>query len=118
MAAKTYLEPVVEGQTKPLVHQLLSNGEAVTIQDLDVVLYLEKSDGTMVDTSGKVTNLDDGTADNRGKVQFDPDAEDFVVAGSDYSLRWQVTDGDGKIEFWPSGRSLAIKVYAVTVRGG
>jgi hypothetical protein len=107
------LHPAVEGQTEPIVHQLLSDGAAVLIQAMTVELILEKSDGTEIDTSTKVTNLDDATEDNKGKVKYEPAAEDLVAAGGNYYLRWRVTDGDGKVAFWPNGEAARLKVYPV-----
>jgi hypothetical protein len=109
----TQLNPVVEGETEPIVHQLLSDGTPFLIQGLTVELILEKKDGTIITTAGKLANLDDGTEGNRGKMQYSPSAGDFVKAGSDYYVRWKVTDGAGKVAFWPGGEAAKMKVYAV-----
>lgn len=111
--AATKLQPMVEGQTEAIIHQLLSDGEPYPIQSLTVDLILETKDGTLVDVSGKVANLDDGTTPNRGKVSFSPGALDFTKAGSEYYWRWKVTDGANKVAFWPGGEAARLHVYPV-----
>ena len=109
----TFLTDVVEGQTEEIVHQLLNDGEPMLIQGMTVELVLEQKDGTSIDTTGKVDNLDDASEPNRGMVKYSPDAADFVKAGSDYYWRWQITDGSGKISFWPNDAAARLKVWAV-----
>jgi hypothetical protein len=110
----TELHPTVEGQTEPIVHQLLSDGVPFPIFGLLITLILQKKDGTAVDTSTKVTILDDGvTPALVGKLQLEPDVADFVKSGSEYYWRWKVVDGDGKIAFWPGGEAARIKVFPV-----
>lgn len=106
-----YLHPVVEGETEEILHQLLSDGEPYPIQGLDVELVLETPDGTPIDTSTKVTILDDGTEPNRGKVKFSPDSDDWTRTSSGYYWRWVVRDGSGKVAMWPSGEVMRIKVF-------
>lgn len=106
----SFLQPATEGQTKPLVHQLLSNKLPVSIEGFDIELIMHDSSGEVVDTTGKVTNLDDGTDANKGKVQFSPGADDLLSSGSPYTLHWKVTDGVGKVDFWPNGDALRLKV--------
>lgn len=109
----TQLHPSVEGETEEIIQTLLADGVPFLIKDMPVVLILQKKDGTAIDTSAKVTNLDDGTVPLRGKVKLSPDVADFVKAGSDYYWRWKVTDGAGKTKFWPGGEAARKKVYAV-----
>lgn len=109
----TFLHPVVEGETEEIIHQLLSDGDPFPIQGLNIVLVLQKPDGTPIDTSTKITNLDDGTLPNRGKVKLSPDAADWVRTGSGYYWRWVITDGAGKIVAWPGGDAPRMKVYPV-----
>ena len=104
------LKPVVEGWTEPIVHRLLNDKVPVLIQGMDVALILIGHDGTAVDTTGKVANEDDGTEPNRGRVAYRPDAGDLVAAKSMYSVRWRVTDGDGKNAFWPNDDFEKLKV--------
>jgi hypothetical protein len=109
------LHPVVEGQTEPIVQTLLSDGVPMPIFGLLVSLILQQKNGTVIDTTGKVTVLDDGvTPALVGKVKLEPDIGDFVKAGSDYYWRWRVVDGNGKIAYWPGGEVARLKVYPVT----
>ena len=106
------LVAVTEGSTELIVHKILNDGAALLIHGLTVTLILEKSDGTVIDTSGKVTILDDGsTASLKGKVQYAPAAGDFVATGSQYYWRWKIVDGSGKIAFVPNGSAERLKVY-------
>jgi hypothetical protein len=107
------LQSAVEGQTEPIIHQLLNEGEPVAIQGMMVELVLQKRDGIAINTSGKITNLDDGTEPNRGKVRYSPDAADLTKAGSPYFVRWKVTDVGGKIAFWSNAAADRLTVYPV-----
>lgn len=107
------LKPVTEGWTEDIIHQLLNDGTPADIQGMTVELILEKADGTSVDTSAKVTNLDDGTAGNKGKVSFAPAVTDLVTTGSPYYWKWQVTAGVNDVAFWPNDKALRLKVYPV-----
>lgn len=105
------LKPVTEGWTEPIIHTLLNDGAAVLIQGLTIALIMYGSDHAALSTSGKVTNLDDGTAPNKGKVKFSPGSSDLVEAKSPYTVKWKVTDGAGKDAFWPNGAWETLKVY-------
>lgn len=100
------LQPVTEGHTLPLEHRLLTAGVPLDIQGLVVALVLEDRAGVAVDTAGKVTNLDDGTEEMRGKVRFSPDDGDLLADGAPYHLQWRVTDGSGRVAFWPAAAEL------------
>jgi hypothetical protein len=106
----TFLTDVVEGQTDPIVHRLLNDGVALLIQGMTVTLILETKDGTAINTSGKVDNLDDGTEPLRGKVRFNPSSSDLLASNSAYYWHWKVTSA-GKVAFWPNGQAARLKVF-------
>jgi len=98
-------KPIVEGTTTPLDFQLESDGVPVPggLAGMTVELLLNRADGTAVNTTGKVTVPDPAAA----KVRFNPAAGDLSVppsaAETRYEARWKVTDGGGKVGYWPSG---------------
>lgn len=109
------LHPVVEGWTGRLgPYTLKLHGAPVDLSGLTVELKLRKEgSGKYVDTVGDVTVDSDQTA-NKGKVYFDPDATDFKANGLEsqvYLLHWKVTDGDGKVVFFPDGEPDSIEVF-------
>jgi hypothetical protein len=95
---------LVAGQTGNQDFQLLENDAplAVSIQGMTVALVLRDNRGELVATTGDVTVLDDGTAGTRGKVRVNLDADDVVYARSPYTARWKITDGAGKINYFPT----------------
>lgn len=103
------LVEIVEGWTSRLAFQLLEDGApmdgtGITVSALDIVA----TDGTVVDTAGDFGWI----LASAGTVYYDPDASDFVAAKSPYSVRYQLTDGNGKKAWHPSGKADQIRVYA------
>lgn len=96
---------VVEGQTAPIYHYLKiddetptnADGSALSMAGMTVVFVVHELDGTAVTIQGTAT-VEDADA---WLVKFSPNAADFV-AGRQKS-RYKVTDGTGKIGYFPSG---------------
>jgi hypothetical protein len=102
------LVEIAEGWTDELgPFTLEADGSPVDLTGLTVSLVLRGRDGTLVTTTDDTRIDDDPTS---GKVYYTPDATDLSAAQSPYTLRWQVTDGDG-IVFFPNGRADALVVY-------
>ncbi len=103
------IHEIVEGWTGRLTFQLQTNGAnldgtGLTVSALDIV----GNDNTVVDTTS-----DFGwETQASGTVYYDPDASDFVAAKSPYKVRYQVTDGGGKVVWFPNGKADQITVYA------
>lgn len=100
---------VVEGWTGRLTFQLQVNGAnldgtGLTVSALDVIA----NDNTIVDTTGDYGWVTQGS----GTVYYDPDASDFQAAKSPYRVRYQVTDGGGKVVWFPNGKPDEIRVHA------
>jgi hypothetical protein len=89
---------LVEGQTGPVDKQLKVDGVALNLAGCTVGLVLKNRLGVGITTTGKVTVTEEAT----GKVRFSPGATDLSAAASPYGAHWQVTDGPGKIHFFPS----------------
>lgn len=104
------LKDVVEGWTEPIRHRLLNDGVALDIQGRTVELILETKAGVAVDTTGKTANLDDGTEDLKGVVEYTPEAGDLMADDSPYYVVWKVT-AFGEDAFWPNGAAAKMKVY-------
>lgn len=90
---------IVEGWTGDLDFQLKADGVIVNLTGLTVELVLTDRDGVAVTTTGNITVFDAAN----GKVRYIPDAADLDDAKSPYRARWKVTDGTGKIVFFPNG---------------
>lgn len=92
---------IVEGWTGNLDFQLKSDGAVVNLTGMTVELILTDKDGAAITTAGNITVFDAAN----GKVRYIPDAADLDDAKSPYTARWKVTDGAGKIVFFPNGVS-------------
>jgi len=99
---------VTEGWTGPLDFILQSDGAAQDLTGMTVTLVLTGVDGTIATTTGNVSVTDAAA----GKVRYSPDATDLLSAKQPYRGRWKVTDGAGKIVFFPNGEADLWKVWA------
>jgi hypothetical protein len=90
---------IVEGWTGDLDFQLKSDNVAVNLTGTTVGLILQDSNGVVI-TPGGTTSIVDPVL---GKVRFSPAVGDLVASKSPYNARWKVTDGVGKVVFFPSG---------------
>ena len=103
------LTEVVEGWTTRLTFQLEDDGTAIdgtglTVSALDIV----GNDNVAVTTTS-----DYGWATQAsGTVYYDPDSADFVASKSPYRIRYQLTDGSGKVVWYPNGAADTIIVHA------
>jgi hypothetical protein len=110
MAASTI--SLVVGWTAELpAFTLKANGTVLNLTgftDAQIVAKIKRTgSATYLDTEGNVRIDADPTT---GKVYYKPDAGDFPAAGT-YDLRFQVTDGDGDVEFFPNGVPNSLIVY-------
>lgn len=96
---------VVAGQTAPIYHYLKIDGATPTNADgsplsmagMQVVLVVHDQTGVAKAIAG-VATIEDPDA---WLVKFSPDAADFVEGR--WRARYKVTDGTGKIGYFPSG---------------
>lgn len=100
---------VVEGWTSRLTFQLEEDGvdlvgTGLTLSALDIV----GSDGTAVTTTSDFGWLSQAG----GTVYYDPDGTDLRADNSPYRIRYQLTDGSGKVAWHPNGRADEIVVHA------
>lgn len=99
---------LVAGWTGPLDFQLLADGAPQNLTGMAVEMLLKTSGGDIIDTSGDLALLDAPA----GKVRFSPDPADLVATASPLVSRFKVTDGLGKVVFFPSGEPDDWKVRA------
>lgn len=90
---------LVEGWTGPLEFQLLADGTAQDLTGMTVELILKDSEGTAITTTGDITVTGAAT----GEVTYAPDSADLAAAASPLASRFKVTDGSGKVVYFPSG---------------
>jgi hypothetical protein len=103
------IDELVEGETDPRIWQLTETSVAGVTSNLDGTgltlsdVILTGADGEPVDTSGKFSwNSQAG-----GTVKYAQDAADFKALKSRYTVRVKLTDGNGKIRFYPNKGSIA-----------
>lgn len=100
---------IVEGWTEELgPFTLKADGAAVDLSDMTVALILRNRNGQSVTVEG-TTRISDTPTD--GQVYYTPDGADLLNAKSPYSLRWEVTDGAGRVVFFPNGAPDTISVF-------
>ena len=100
------MKNLVQGWTEPLTAQLLDDGAVQPLTGASVVFLLYDKNGAAVSLGGTATIADAAT----GQVQYAPAAGDFVAASTPHKARWKITDGAGKISFFPSGAAEVINV--------
>ena len=92
--------PIVEGWTGDLDFALKADGAVVDLTGMTVELLLYKADKTLVDTASDVTVPDAAN----GVVRYSPDPTDLLAADTPHTSRFKVTDGGGKVVYFPSGQ--------------
>jgi len=102
---------LVEGQTAAVDVQLTNRSTVPDLTGSTPELVLKGSDGSSVTTSGKVSWIDPALA----QVRFSPASGDLVAAKSPYAARWKLTDGGGKVAYWPDDEPDRWVVRAVTL---
>lgn len=92
-------ENLVAGTTIDIVYQLLIDDEVpgTSLAGTVELILTEKITGAVLETSGDASISDAST----WKVKYSPDSADLVKGI--YYAHWKVTDGGGKISFFPDG---------------
>lgn len=105
------LTEIVEGWTARLTFTLLSDGAAFVGTGFTISnLYITDARGRAIDTSGDFGWVTAAA----GTVYYDPDASDFEAGNGPYTVRFEVTDGNGKVVFFPNGQADQILVRKKT----
>ncbi len=94
-------ENIVEGWTSPINQQLMSDNVPFDLTGMTVVFQLFDLYGAPIPFTGTYSV----TTANLGKVQFQPAANDLLASKSPYQVRWKVTDGVGKVSFFPRNQT-------------
>lgn len=103
----------VEGWTAPieytLEHKDPHTGAVATFNASGMTpsLVLKDKNGNVITFTGTVEWAVEATS----KIRFNPAATDFVASKSPYTLHWKVTDGAGKIAYYPQGPPIKVKVH-------
>lgn len=108
---------IVEGWTGILgPFTLRTDGTPLSLTGLTLALKLRNAAGIVVTPGGTVTP-DPDQITNTGKLRYTPVATDFVFGATTYgpielyTLHWRVTDGAGRIVYFPSGAPDTVEVY-------
>lgn len=93
---------LVQGWTDPIDYQLkkvASDGTITVLNMTGMTLALDVFDGkgNSVTVSGTVSIVTPST----GTVRFAPASADLLNTKSPYEIRWKVTDGSGKVAYFP-----------------
>ena len=91
-------KPVVILSDNAIDHALLANGAAINGTGKTVALELYDAQNGKVDVTGKVAWLDQAG----GTTRYSPATGDLLASLSPYKARWKVTDGAGKVVFFPN----------------
>lgn len=102
---------IVKGWTTeigPFTLKIAGSPVDLTGFDAEDIILLVATGGseTYSETDGDIRIDADPTT---GKVYYSPDAEDFDVGN--YTVRFKVTDGTGKVAFFPNGVPDYIRVH-------
>lgn len=91
-------DDLVEGWTGDLDFFLRADGDVPenSMAGMSVELVMKDASGNQINTTGNCSIVDADT----WKVRYAPDSGD-LVEGS-YNARFKVTDGDGKVVYFPS----------------
>lgn len=92
---------IVQGWTEPITAQLLADGEPVDLTGCTVVFVLYDKAGVAVSLSGTASIVTAASGD----VKFSPAVGDLLAASTPHKARWKVTDGSGKISYFPNGEA-------------
>lgn len=92
---------LVEGWTSAIDFTLESNGAAANLTGAAVEMEF---DGTAA--SGTVDIVSPLT----GRVRYSPADGDLSEQREPYDVRFKVTDGDGKVTYFPNGEPLKVRV--------
>jgi hypothetical protein len=104
------LTAIVEGWTGRLEFTLNTDGTAINGTGLTLSdCLVTAKDGTALDTTGDFGWLVQAS----GTVYLDADALDFLAAKSPYKVRFKVTDGLGKVVYFPNAAADTITVHRV-----
>jgi hypothetical protein len=99
---------IVEGWTAELGPFTLKNdGGALNLTGLTVVPLIRDADQRLITFAGTSEKDADQTT---GRMYLTPTAADFKAARAPYTLRWKVTDSDGKVVHYPNGEADTIEV--------
>ncbi len=119
MAGRKLLE-IVEGWTQELeAFRLWSDGAPVNLTGLTLDLIVTDKSGAAVtiDRSSQLRVDSDQSWDattqvgGRGKFYLTPTAGQFLNSATPHTVRAKLTDGSGKIAFWPNGAPDTLIVY-------
>jgi hypothetical protein len=98
---------IVEGWTERISFTLKSDGTAINGTGLTLTdVIITARDGTVVETTGDFGWLVQAS----GTIFYDPDSTDFTAGKSPYRVRAKVTDGSGKVVFFPNASADTIVV--------
>jgi hypothetical protein len=101
-------EEYTAGWTAPIEHSLLHDGATFNGAGMTPAIILTDKNGAAVSVSGSVAWANSAVS----RVRYSPAAADLVAAKSPYKMHWKVTDGAGKIAFYPQGAPIMLTVYA------
>lgn len=92
---------IVEGWTDRISYQLYADGAAPNLTGMSAVLLLYTNSKGAFPYSGTSGIL----SASSGTVYFDPAISDLLANNSPYFVRWRVTDGSGKVSYFPNSEA-------------
>jgi hypothetical protein len=101
------MQHFTEGWTTPIEYQLKKNGAAFNATGMTVETILTDKDKVEITEVGSTAWSDAANS----IVKYSPAASDLTAARSPMGIRWKVTDGAGKIAFFPQGEPEELVVH-------
>lgn len=105
------VENFVEGWTERILETLEASPDAstplapISLAGLTVEIVLRDCNEALIDVSGQSGKVTETGA----LVYFDPEPTDLLASSSPYYVRWKITDGTGKVAFFPNLAASPIK---------
>jgi hypothetical protein len=91
---------VTEGWTGPLDFALMADGAPLNLSGLTIELVLRDRDDALITTTGWAATFG---APTEGRVRVSPTADALVHAVTPHRAHFKITDGGGKVVFFPGG---------------
>lgn len=104
MSCSSNVLNIREGWTQRIRYALTRNSPAVAMDLTGMTIGLVGKDRSSADLVFTGTVGSDDLVG--GIVYLDPSSSDLLAATSPYRLRWSVTDGTGKIAYFPGADPL------------
>lgn len=96
-----------QGWTAAIEHTLQHDQATFNAAGMTPAVTLRDKNGNAIVPTGAVSWANAAVS----RIRYSPAVGDLVASKSPYRLHWKVTDGSGKIAFYPQGEPIVLTVY-------